>query len=309
MAAEYNATLIGRSEVAPGSVILRIEPDQRPFEFEPGQYAILGLKATEARVGEADADRPAIELALAPAADPDGVLAVEYQAATAARVAADPERLIRRAFCMTSDNQIGEYVEFYVTLIMSGELTPRLLSLQVGDRLFIGPKAEGFFTLDGSSSRNVLMVATGTGLAPYMSMLRNELEPGIQGRMAAEALGQCDGPRQYVMVHGARTSWDLAFRAELTGLSRRCDNFHYIPVITRPHEDDSWKGLTGYVQTVIASSAIEEVTGLVVTPDNFEIFLCGNPGMADSVIDWAQERGFTLGNGGEQGTIHVEKFW
>jgi ferredoxin--NADP+ reductase len=309
MAAEYNATLVGRAEIVPGSVVLRIEPDKRPFEFEPGQYAVLGLKASEARVGEADADRPAIELALAPAGQPDGLLAVESQAATAARMAADPDRILRRAFCMTSNSRISEYLEFYVTLILSGELTPRLFNLQVGDRLFIGPRAEGIFTLDGSSTKHVLMVATGTGLAPYMSMMRNELEPGIQGRLAEEALGQCDGPRQYVMVHGARTSWDLAFRTELTGLSRRCENFHYIPVITRPHEDDSWSGRTGYLQTVVASSAIEEVTGLVVTPDDFEIFVCGNPDMVDSVIDWAQERGFTLGSGTEQGSIHAEKFW
>ena len=309
MAAEYNATLIGRTEVAPGLVILRIEPDKRPFEFVPGQYAVLGLKATEGRVGEAAADRPAIELALAPSSDPDGLLAVESQAATAARVAADPDRLIRRAFCMTSGSRVSEYLEFYVTLILSGELTPRLFNLQTGDRLFIGSKAEGIFTLDPSSTRHVLMVATGTGLAPYMSMMRNELEPGIQGRVAEEGLGQCDGPRQYVMVHGARTSWDLAFRTELTGLARRCENFHYIPVITRAHEDDSWSGRTGYLQTVIASNAIEEETGLVVTPDDFEIFVCGNPGMVDSVIDWAQERGFTLDNGDDQGTIHAEKFW
>ena len=309
MAAEYNATLIGRTEVAPGLVILRIEPDERPFEFVPGQYAVLGLRATEGRVGEADADRPAIELALAPASDPDGLLAVESQAATAARTAVDPDRLIRRAFCMTSGSRVSEYLEFYVTLILSGELTPRLFNLQSGDRLFIGPRAEGIFTLDPSSTKHVLMVATGTGLAPYMSMMRNELEPGVQGRVAEEGLGQCDGQRQYVMVHGARTSWDLAFRTELTGLARRCENFHYIPVITRAHEDDSWSGRTGYLQTVIASSAIEEETGLVVTPDDFEIFVCGNPGMVDSVIDWAQERGFTLDSGDDQGTIHAEKFW
>ncbi len=309
MAAEYNATLISRAEVAPGSAILRVAPDRLPFEFEPGQYAVLGLKAAELRVDEADADRPAVELAVAPAGEPDGQLAVEVQAAVAARAAADRERMIRRAFCMTSDSRSSEYLEFYMTLILSGELTPRLFNLKAGDRLFVGPEAEGIFTLDKSSTKHVLMVSTGTGLAPYMSMIRNELKLRSQGRVAVSGLRKCNGPRHFVMVHGARTSWDLAFRTELTGLARRCDNFHYLPAVTRPQEDLTWVGRTGYVQNVIASNAVEEETGLAVTPDNFELFLSGNPAMIDSVIEWAEGRGFSLARGSDHGTIHVEKFW
>ncbi|MGA3058448.1 MAG: hypothetical protein ABSE70_10520, partial [Candidatus Limnocylindrales bacterium] len=60
MAAEYNATVVSRVEVAPGLIILRVAPDKLPFEFRSGQYVVLGLKATEPRVEGAEADVPGV---------------------------------------------------------------------------------------------------------------------------------------------------------------------------------------------------------------------------------------------------------
>jgi ferredoxin--NADP+ reductase len=128
-----------------------------------------------------------------------------------------------------------------------------------------------------------------------MSMLRSELD--------------CNGPRKFVVVHGARYSWDLGYRTELTGLARHCSNFVYMPVITRPQEDVTWKGRSGYLQNVIASRAIEEETRLELTPENFDIFLCGNPGMIETVISWAEDRGFVRDKGHDIGTIHTEEYW
>jgi ferredoxin--NADP+ reductase len=139
------------------------------------------------------------------------------------------------------------------------------------------------------------MICTGTGLAPYMSMMRSDLV--------------CNGPRQFVIVHGARYSWDLGYRTELTGLARHCRNFHYMPVITRPADDVTWRGRSGYLQNVVASGAIEEETGLPLTPDNFDIFLCGNPGMIETVLGWAEERGFVRDKGHDIGTLHTEEYW
>ena len=309
MAAEYNATVVGRVEVASGLVSLRVAPDKLPFEFEPGQYVVLGLKATEPRLAEADADGPSVLAGEGPAGPPESEAAVAAQAAAAARAAADPDRMIRRSYCIVSERRAAEYLEFYVTLIMSGELTPRLFNLKTGDRLHVGPKAEGLFTLDQVQGKHILMVGTGTGLAPYMSMIRHELALRVDGRIGLRALWQCNGSRQFVMVHGARYSWDLGFRTELTGLARHCANFHYLPVITRPGEDATWSGRSGYVQDVIASGVIEKETGLALTPENFDILLCGNPGMIETVIGWAEARGFTRDKGRDLGTLHVEKYW
>jgi ferredoxin--NADP+ reductase len=309
MAAEYNATVSSRVEVAPGLVIMRVVPDKLPFEFKAGQYVVLGLKASEPRLEEFEAEAlavvsstveaphtGAVVAAVAEAAGtPESQAAVEAQAVAVAKAAQDPERMIRRAYSIASESRADEYLEFYLTVVMSGELTPRLFKLKVKDRLYVGPKAVGVFTLAKAPGKHILMIGTGTGLAPYMSMLRSELE--------------CNGDRKFVVVHGARYSWDLGYRTELTGLARHCRNFHYIPVITRPQEDVTWKGRSGYLQNLVASGAIEEETGLSLTPENFDIFLCGNPGMIETVISWAEARGFVRDKGHDIGTLHTEEYW
>jgi ferredoxin/flavodoxin---NADP+ reductase len=300
MAAEYNATVVGRVEVAPGLFILRVAPDKLPFEFTAGQYVVLGVKASVPRMDEAatEAELAAVGSAVAAsvAGTPESVAAVEAQAASIAHAALDPERMIRRAYSIASESRADEYLEFYLTVVMSGELTPRLFTLKLKDRVYIGPKAVGVFTLNKvAPQKHVLMIGTGTGLAPYMSMLRSELV--------------CNGPRKFVVVHGARFSWDLGYRTELVGLARHCGNFHYMPVITRPQEDVSWRGRSGYLQNLVASGAIEEEAGLPLTPENFDIFLCGNPGMIETVIGWAEERGFVKDKGHDIGTLHTEEYW
>ena len=301
MAAEYNATVSSRVEVAPGLVIMRIAPDNLPFEFKSGQYVVLGLRASAPRLDESENDGATLD-AVATGREAGSIegtaasrLAVGVQSASIAAAAADPDRMIRRAYSIASESKADEFLEFYLTVVMSGELTPRLFNLKLKDRLYVGPKAVGVFTLDKATGKHILMIGTGTGLAPYMSMLRSELV--------------CNGPRQFVVVHGSRFSWDLGYRTELTGLARHCGNFHYIPVITRPQEDVTWKGRSGYLQNLIASGAIEEETGLALTPENFDIFLCGNPGMIETVIGWAEERGFTRDKGHDIGTLHTEEYW
>jgi ferredoxin--NADP+ reductase len=293
--------------VAPGLIILRVAPDNLPFEFRSGQYVVLGLKASEPRIDESEAEAPSVvagpvespaleaSLAAVIAGTEESRAAVDAQAARVALAAADPDRMIRRAYSIASESRADEYLEFYLTVVMSGELTPRLFNLKIRDRLYVGPKAVGVFTLEKAPGKHILMIGTGTGLAPYMSMLRSELE--------------CNGSRQFVIVHGARFSWDLGYRTELTGLARHCKNFHYIPVITRPKEDVTWQGRSGYLQNLIASGAIEEETGLPLTPDNFDIYLCGNPGMIETVIWWAEARGFVKDKGHDIGTLHTEEYW
>ena len=309
MAAEYNATVVSRVEVAPGLIILRVAPDTLPFAFKSGQYVVLGMKASEPRTEEFEAEPPSVvagavesprtdvvaAINAAVAGTDESQAAVDAQAVSVARAAADPDRMIRRAYSIASESRADEYLEFYLTVVMSGELTPRLFRLKVRDRLYVGPKAVGVFTLDKAPGKHILMIGTGTGLAPYMSMLRSELV--------------CNGPRQFVIVHGARFSWDLGYRTELTGLARHCGNFHYVPVITRPQEDPTWRGRSGYLQNLIASGAIEEETGLELTPENFDIFLCGNPGMIETVIGWAENRGFVKDKGHDIGTLHTEEYW
>ena len=268
VAASYNATVIGREEINPGLIILRVRPDETLFDFVPGQFCVLGLLGREPRVPEADAEE---------------------------KVPA-PDRMIRRAYSIASSSVERQYLEFYLTLVGSGELTPRLFALRHGSRVLLGPKATGVFTLDRvAPGKAVLLVATGTGLAPYMSMLRTQLID--------------DTARRYVVLHGARYSWDLGYRAELESLGRLRRNLLYLPSITRPQQDPTFRGLTGRIPALLASGVVEQHAELRLDAATFDVFLCGNPEMITQVKEWLGERGFTADHGREIGTIHVEEYW
>jgi ferredoxin--NADP+ reductase len=264
----YNATVIGREEINPQLVILRVRPDAELFDFKPGQFAVLGLPGSAPRVAEAAPEE----------------------------AAAAPDKLIRRAYSIASSSLERRYVEFYLTLITSGQLTPRLFALKHGSRVFLGPKASGIFTLDRvPSEKAVVLIATGTGLAPYISMLRTMLVN--------------DAHRRFVVLHGARYGWDLGYRGELESLARLRPNLTYIPSITRPDQDPHFHGHTGRIQTLVEQGVLEKESGVVLNPAQAEVFLCGNPEMVSIVKAMLEGKGFAAKAGKEPGTIHVEEYW
>jgi ferredoxin--NADP+ reductase len=219
---ELNAVIAQRIEVAPGLIVLRVVPDGWSLpEFRPGQFAVLGLPGSAAKIELSDPD---------PKPPP-------------------PDKLIRRAYSIASSSKAMSYLEFYITLVRSGGLTPRLFALAPGDRVWLGPKITGTFTLDAApADRDVVMVATGTGLAPYMSMLRSVLH---------------DQPhRRFAVILGARHSWDLGYHAELVTMEKLSPQFAYLPVISRPGEEPvPWHGRTGYVTNVWDSGELSELWG------------------------------------------------
>jgi ferredoxin--NADP+ reductase len=263
----YNASVIGREIINPQLAILRVQADGPLFGFTPGQFAVLGLLGKEPRIPEAAPEDPP-----SPA-----------------------DKMIRRAYSIASSSLEARYLEFYLALVTSGQLTPRLFSLQPGKRLFLGPKASGLFTLDRvPRGKAVLLVATGTGLAPYISMLRTMLVD--------------DRDRRFVVLHGARYSWDLGYRAELESLARLRPNFTYLPSITRPQEDPSYRGHTGRIQALLDQGVVEKEAGVALDPAKTDVFLCGNPEMVGAVKAVLASRGFSAGSG-DGATIHVEEYW
>ena len=264
----YNATLVGREEINAQLLVMRVQPDVTLFDFKPGQFAVLGLLGREARVPEADDEEPV----------------------------AAPEKIVRRAYSIASASVEKRYLEFYVTLITSGQLTPRLFALPYGGRLFLGPKPSGLFTLDRvAPAKAVLLIATGTGLAPYMSMLRTLLVN--------------DAQRPFIVLHGARYSWDLGYRGELESLARLRPNLIYIPSITRADEDPHFRGSVGRVQALLEKGVVELLSGVPLDPARMDVFLCGNPEMIRVVKEMLQARGFKPDQGKVPGTFHVEEYW
>ncbi len=264
----YNATVVGREAINPQLLILRVRPDNGQYSFTPGQFAVLGLQGREPRVVEAATEETTPEAG----------------------------KMIRRAYSIASSSVERSYIEFYLTLVTSGELTPRLFALAHGSRVFLGPKASGLFTLDRvAPGKAVVLVATGTGLAPYVSMLRTMLI--------------ADTVRKFVVLHGARCSWDLGYRAELESLARIRLNFTYLPSITRPVEDPHFGGFTGRIQQLLEQGLVEQRAGVRLDPAATDVFLCGNPDMIAHVKTLLESRGFTKDQGKVSGTMHVEEYW
>ncbi len=264
----YNARVVGREEINPQLLILRVQPDAALFDFKPGQFAVLGLLGGEPRVTEAAAEE----------------------------VIPPRDKIIRRAYSIASSSRERRYAEFIITLVTSGDLTPRLFALREGGRLFLGPKATGVFTLDQvPPGKAVILIATGTGLAPYISMLRTMLLHDTQ--------------RRFVVLHGARFGWDLGYRGELESLVRLRSNFTYIPSITRPDQDPHFRGYSGRIQALLEQGVVEQEAGIPLDPMQADVFLCGNPDMVSSVKTILSAKGFKAGRGREPGTIHVENYW
>jgi len=267
--ADLNAKVIHIMKVSPTMIIMRVAPDGWDLkEFKAGQFVALGLPGSAPRCAEATE---------------------EYKEA-------EPDKLIKRAYSVASSSKTSEYLEFYITLVHSGALTPRLFELKIGDPVFMGKKCTGMFTLDNvEESKNVVLIATGTGVAPYMSMLRSD------------ALN--NPSRKIAVMHGASNSWDLGYSSELTLLESMSDRFKYIPTILFPEKEATeWKGYTKLLQDMWTEGIINEEFGLEATPENTEIFLCGNPNMIEGMIGLLEGQGFAEHKPKSPGQIHAEKF-
>ena len=265
-----NATVSQRIEISPGLAILRVVPDGWEFnDFKPGQFTVLGLPGKAPRCDVCDPDENG----------------------------RDPDRLIKRAYSIASSSVASEFLEFYLALVRSGALTPRLFALSPGDRLWVSPKNRGLFTLDEvPEDKNVVLISTGTGLAPYMSMLRTRLA--------------CDSERRFAVLHGARHSWDLGYRSELMTLDRLCDNFTYAATVSRPDEEGGlWRGPVGYVQDLWTSRWLEETAGFTPSPEHTRVFLCGNPSMILDMVAVLERDGFKEHKKSKPGQIHTERYW
>jgi len=131
------------------------------------------------------------------------------------------------------------------------------LSSKVGDPMsFMGPL--GMFVLDKESPRSIVLVATGTGIAPYYAMAKNYLSAG--------------GRSEVTMYWGLRHEEDLFWQKEFAELASQYPNFH--PVITLSQPTESWQGKQGHVQDHILSQ--QNLSGA-------DYYLCGNRAMVDDV--------------------------
>ena len=188
-------------------------------------------------------------------------------------------RLSQRPYSVASDPDTAATTgyEFIVRLLPDGRFTPLLWRLKVGHRMrMIGPK--GRFTLDPQDDRTHLFVSSGTGIAPFVSMLRS-----------LQRTGQ---PRRTVLLNGASFVEDLAYRDLLESMQAGGDYpVTYIPTVSRPADPTNagWQGRKGRVETIVSPTCDD----LQLEAVNTVVYICGHPAMAAVVETILGERGFS----------------
>jgi len=191
----------------------------------------------------------------------------------------------RKAYSIASPPGQRKYIELLINRINEGEMTPSLFNLREHDRIWMSGRAGGFFTLESVPPYcNLVMAATGTGIAPYMSMLRDNPD------MLRE--------RRVILIQGVRRTEDLAYQAQIRELAEmQGSRLEHLPHIS------SQDGR--YIQDIWP----EVIEKKDLTPSNTHIMLCGNPNMIKAMIEVSEQFGFRKHRRKAPGQIHTENYW
>lgn len=262
---DYNATVTGKILITPDLMILRVRTDSPRDNFIAGQYTTIGVLAGEFR-------------------SPNSVLPMEKL----------PDNyLIKRAYSIASANHETQNFEFYISQVKSGQLTPRLFALSQGRRMWVDENILGVFNLKNTPKDcNIVMIATGTGLAPYISFLRSHINDNKNIKMA--------------VIHGAGYPWDLGYYSELQFIQSAFSNFYYFPTLLKA--DDSWTGLRGYIEEHLNNSILQEKAGIDIDPEKTHFYLCGNPKMVQSVSAFLMKNNYVKHSKDKPGAMHIEEY-
>ena len=265
----YNAKVVGREDFTKDLAVFKIAyEDAEVPEFTPGQFATLGVIKPETPEEAAKRRRPG-------------------------------PKLLRRAYSIASSPREKNHLEFYIALVEEGQLTPKLWQLHEGDRLFMDHKIKGHFTMDDvPDGKDLIMVSTGTGLAPFLSMVDTYYDqPGRWNRL--------------VFIHGVRYACDLGYRDKLEKLAAEDPDIFYIPAVTREPDDSDYDGPRGRCQTVLTQEHLDRLAGGVkLDPETAHVFLCGNPAMIDQCEVELTQVGFTVKDRkNPDGNVHFERYW
>jgi len=199
--------------------------------------------------------------------------------------AEDRSRIIWRPYSIVSAPH-EEHIEFFIELVPppKGNLTPLLYKLKIGDGVSLLPKAKGVFTFE-PKYRNQVIVATVTGIAPFMSMIRS----------LSDATKKEHG---FFVLHGASYSDEFGYMKECQDFTRGGWDFNYVPTVSSPREERNklWGRQTGRVNEIL-----EEYLGQWTIPQhNTIVYACGHPGMIADVKKRLAPKGWK---------VKEEKYW
>lgn len=255
---DYNSTIVRREVLHDGLAMLWVAPDGGQFApFLPGQFVAVG------RIVD---------------------------------VPGSSRGLVKRSYSIGSSARDRHAVQIFVVRVDDGEFTSWLFEQREGARVWLAPKASGGFTLQGfERGKDLVLVSTGTGVAPYVSMLRTY---------------QDEPPwRRVVIVNGVRDAADLGFRDELESAAAHDARLVYLPMTTRESVGSGWTGLRGRVGEALEPERFRMLAGFALDPRECHVYVCGNPSMIEDVERILAARGFKKHTPRHPGTLHLEKYW
>jgi len=187
----------------------------------------------------------------------------------------------------------GAPLEFIIREVHDGLVSPVLAGLQPGDSVDVHTRPVGVFTLARvPPARALWLFATGTGLAPYLSLLR-----------AGELWARFE---RVILVHGVRIIGEATHGAELYGYAAS-HALDVIRVVSR--EAVSGEMLAGRVTTALSDGALEAKTGRGLTPEDSAAMICGNPAMVSDLAALLQQRGLKRHSARAPGHYVIERYW
>lgn len=188
-----------------------------------------------------------------------------------------PEKLRRTSYSIASAPFHTDYFDLCVTLVTGGVSSTFLHHLKVGEKVQVmGPL--GKFSLNNPATREQVFIATGSGIAPFRSMIHD--------------LHHSDHKGSVRLIFGNRFEEDIIYRKDWDVLAAKWPNLKNLFTLSKP--GNSWKGESGYVQ--------DKIQGFVPDPRNADFYICGLVKMIDAV----QEKLLSLGVPKEQ--IHFERY-
>ena len=207
---------------------------------------------------------------------------------------------IFRAYSIVS-SPFDEVLEFFSIVIPDGAFTSQLQHLEVGDELLLNTMPFGFLTLARYQKplpKDLWLLATGTGLAPFLSMLQD--------------LKTWEDYEHIVLAYSARSTEELAYIDKIESLQEDfgslVDNpakLIFIPIVTREAVEGA---LTERLPKLLLDGALQERAGIALDVDSTHVMLCGNPDMVEDTKETLKSLGLVMNRRGE-GNIAVENYW
>ena len=206
--------------------------------------------------------------------------------------------IVWRAYSIASAAH-DEHLEFFSVVVPNGQFTSRLSRLREGDPIYVERKSYGFLTTDRfEAGRDLWMLATGTGLAPFLSILHD--------------FATWEHYENLVLVQSVRTEKELAYEDLIRGFEKSeyyaeyARKLRYARIVTREPVPGA---LRDRVTKLLANGVLEANIDLKLDHDRSRIMLCGNPEMVEDSRKILVDRGFRLSRRGDPGHLATETYW